>query len=200
MTEIKQLYRESIHDTHVSDIRDLTHWKPQAWVCQDIWGPFSQSLTLLAFPFCMSSIWALLQYSVDRCSNTERSYVVQDSLNNVFLMCRMKMHSGDFFTNPCTLTSCLHPLSNSLSNISLIYLTSFNDLSLTESCLPPHILPFCRWCACAKTPNWLWRTAPLTSWTCCQTPTSTCAPSCLATRAKWRPWGTTSTSGSSWRT
>lgn len=71
---------------------------------------------------------------------------------------------------------------------------------LVSHCPPQHPLSSCRWCACVKTPNWLWRTAPRTSWTCCQTPTSTCAPSCLATKVKWRLWGRTSTSGSSWRT
>lgn len=73
-------------------------------------------------------------------------------------------------------------------------------LSLLPPPAPQHPLSSCRWCACVKTPNWLWRTAPHTSWTCCQTPTSTCAPSCLATKVKWRLWGRMSTSGSSWRT
>lgn len=27
-------------------------------------------------------------------------------------------------------------------------------LSLTVSCLPPHMPAFCRWCVYAKTPNW----------------------------------------------
>lgn len=89
------------------------------------------------------------------------------------------------------------------SVLILSHLSVFCFFSLVPTCLslpPQHPLSSCRWCVCVKTPNWLWRTAPHTSWTCCQTPTSTCAPSCPATKAKWRLWGRTSTSGSSWRT
>ena len=43
-----------------------------------------------------------------------------------------------------------------------------------------------RWSVCARTPRLRWRTAHRTFWTCCLTPTSTCAPYCHATRARWR--------------
>lgn len=58
----------------------------------------------------------------------------------------------------------------------------------------------CRWCDYARILSWPWRTVLHTSWTCYLTPTSIFAPSCPATRARWRRWVTTSTSVSSWRT
>lgn len=112
------------------------------------------------------------------------------------------MHS-DTWDGLCRLSFCFCPFNCSSITHFLPYLLAWvlsYVLFLTVSCPPPHILPFCRWCGYAKTPNWLWRTALPTSWTCCQTPTSTCAPFCLVTRAKWRLWVTMSISGSSWRT
>lgn len=58
----------------------------------------------------------------------------------------------------------------------------------------------CRWCDYARILNWPSRTALHTSWTSYPTPTSIFAPSCHATKERWRLWATTSISVSSWRT
>lgn len=61
---------------------------------------------------------------------------------------------------------------------------------------------YCLWsrlCDYARTPNWPSRTAHHTSSTCCQTRTSISAPSCRATKARWKRWVTMSTFVFSWR-
>lgn len=129
---------------------------------------------------------------------------MQDSVHKVLIMsnwCRKKARFKVLWNLGLSLNR--YSLTASLCHTSCLVSALSSHPPFVSNCIllyPPHILPLCRWCAYAKTPNWLWRTAPLTSWTCCQTPTSTCAPSYLAMRAKWRLWETTSTSGSLWRT
>lgn len=73
------------------------------------------------------------------------------------------------------------------------------------SCKSPYQKTQClcvqtRWCVCARIQKWHWRTVRPTSWICCPTPTSTCAPYCLDMRAKSKSSGRTSISVWSWKT